>query len=268
MASLSLSRRDVNVLGKIKDPESDPSSAVHIDSSYTPDPQIRDPEAYRMVSQKEREIIQVVQQLEIRHASKGASEESTAQVVEGYRCCLSRLGHLIQECPRYASARNNRAQAIRRLCGDSILLANAPQTPQALLRDLDDAERIVMADTALSDLDLAIRLLSPVGIFPSMSPQAARTLSAAHTQRAALYLMTSKLMSTNSVSVAPGRREEKWTKLEFEENASRDFAMGGRYGNDIAKGLAVSTNPTAKLCGQMVREAMKKEYGEDFPTAD
>ena len=43
-----------------------------------------------------------------------------------------------------------------------------------------------------------------------------------------------------------------------------DFAMGGRYGNEIAKGLAVSTNPTAKLCGQMVREAMKKEYGPGF----
>jgi hypothetical protein len=36
--------------------------------------------------------------------------------------------------------------------------------------------------------------------------------------------------------------------------------MGGRYGNEIAKALAVSTNPTAKLCGEMVREAMRKEY--------
>jgi hypothetical protein len=36
--------------------------------------------------------------------------------------------------------------------------------------------------------------------------------------------------------------------------------MGGRYGNEIAKALAVSANPTAKLCGEMVREAMRKEY--------
>lgn len=60
------------------------------------------------------------------------------------------------------------------------------------------------------------------------------------------------------------RKETTWQKLDFEEAASRDFALGGRYGNDIAKGLAVSTNPTAKLCGQMVREAMKKEYGPAF----
>ena len=49
--------------------------------------------------------------------------------------------------------------------------------------------------------------------------------------------------------------------VEFEEHASRDFVMGGRYGNEIARALAVSANPTAKLCGEMVREAMRKEYG-------
>ncbi len=32
----------------------------------------------------------------------------------------------------------------------------------------------------------------------------------------------------------------------------------------LQRGLAVSTNPTAKLCGQIVREAMKKEYGAAF----
>ena len=120
-----------------------------------------------------------------------------------------------------------------------------------------------MAQTVLSDLDQAISLLTPVGRYPRLSPQAARTLSLAHTQRGAIYHMTAKMLALGAVSVPDGRREAGWTKLEFEENASRDFAMGGRYGNEIAKGLAVSTNPTAKLCGQMVREAMKKEYGAD-----
>ena len=36
--------------------------------------------------------------------------------------------------------------------------------------------------------------------------------------------------------------------------------LGGRYGNEIARNLAVGTNPVAKLCGEMVREAMRKEY--------
>ena len=50
--------------------------------------------------------------------------------------------------------------------------------------------------------------------------------------------------------------------IDLEEMASRDFVMGGRYGNEIARGLAVATNPTAKLCGSIVREAMRKEFGE------
>lgn len=66
------------------------------------------------------------------------------------------------------------------------------------------------------------------------------------------------------LEVDSSRREASWKKLDFEEAASLDFALGGRFGNEVAKGLAVSTNPTAKLCGQMVREAMKKEYGPAF----
>lgn len=37
--------------------------------------------------------------------------------------------------------------------------------------------------------------------------------------------------------------------------------MGGRYGNEVAKALAVAANPTAKLCGEIVREAMVREFG-------
>jgi len=56
------------------------------------------------------------------------------------------------------------------------------------------------------------------------------------------------------------RRENGWSVVEFEEAASRDFMMGGRLGNEVAKQMAVVANPTAKLCGDMVREAMRKEY--------
>ncbi|KAJ2973592.1 hypothetical protein NQ176_g6518 [Zarea fungicola] len=60
------------------------------------------------------------------------------------------------------------------------------------------------------------------------------------------------------------RPESNWTQYKFQEAASHDLALGGRYGNEIAKNLAVSVNPTAKLCGQIVREAMRKEYGPGF----
>lgn len=86
----------------------------------------------------------------------------------------------------------------------------------------------------------------------------------AHTQRAALYLKTARLMLSRSLDIDGTLEESKWERLDFEGAASRDLAFGGRYGNPIAKGLAVSVNPTAKLCGQIVREAMKKEYGPSF----
>lgn len=264
MAYLELSRRDINVLEKIKDPESDPSLAIQVDPTLPKDPYISDPEEYQKISQQERDIIMSIQTLELQQAKQRSSGAENIDFVGGYRKCVARLGDVVENHPRYASARNNRAQALRRLYGESMLVADAPRNPQALLQQVDDAERIEAAKTVLGDLDRAISLLTPTVMYSRLSPQVARTLSNAHTQRAAIYLMTSKLLVSKSVSMDAERPEAQWTKLEFEERASRDFAMGGRYGNEIAKGLAVSTNPTAKLCGQMVREAMKKEYGPDY----
>ncbi|KAL2170504.1 hypothetical protein VTG60DRAFT_4790 [Thermothelomyces hinnuleus] len=261
MAYVELSRRDINVLGKIKDPESDPSLMVQVDPTLPKDPHVSNPEEYQKVSQEERDIIMSIQKLEMQQAEQQTSGTADVDIAGEYRKCVSRLGQLIQNYPQYASARNNRAQALRRLYGDSMLVADAPRNPQALLQEVGDGERLEAAKTALSDLDHAISLLTPKVAYSRLSPQVARTLSNAHTQRAAIYLMTSKLVGSKSVSVDAARPEGGWSKLDFEERASRDFAMGGRYGNEIAKALAVSTNPTAKLCGQMVREAMRKEYG-------
>ena len=263
MAYISLSTRDINVLEKIKDPESDPSMAVQVDPSLPKDPNILDQEVYNAVAQQEREIILSIQKLEIRSSNAKAESAPVTDIIAEYQKCISQLGHLIEAHPKYASAYNNRAQALRQLCGDSMLISVPQQLPQALLRSVEDPERRDMARIALSDLDDAIQLLTPATPYSRLSPQTARTLSMAHTQRAAIYHITSKLVTLSPLSVDSRRREAEWTELEFAENASRDFAMGGRYGNEIAKGLAVSTNPTAKLCGQMVREAMKKEYGEE-----
>ncbi|KAK3304241.1 uncharacterized protein B0T15DRAFT_233793 [Chaetomium strumarium] len=257
----NLSRRDLHVLEKIKDPESDPSLLVQVDPSLPKDPHISNPQEYQNVSQQERDIILSIQLLEAQQVKQQSDGTTDVDIAEEYRKCVSRLGQLIQNHPQYASARNNRAQALRRLYGDALLIPDAPRNPQALLQQFDDFERLGAAKTVLSDLDHAISLLAPKVAYSRLSPQVARTLSNAHTQRAAIYLMTSKLLGSKAVSIDVERPEASWSKLDFEEQASRDFAMGGRYGNEIAKALAVSTNPTAKLCGQMVREAMKKEYG-------
>ncbi|KAH6656647.1 hypothetical protein BKA67DRAFT_531907 [Truncatella angustata] len=260
MINISLSRRDANVLEKIKDPESDPSRAVIVEPSLPKDPNITDLSIYERVSKQEKEIVLSMQQLEMQLAGLKAVATTTDPIQE-YQTCVSRLGMLITEHPRYASARNNRAQALRRLYGDTILLKAS--SLQALNQDATEEERANAAVAILTDLDEAVSLLTPKTMFGGMSPVAGRTLSLAHTQRAAIYHTTAKSFSAGLQDLGE-RKETDWSKVDFETAASRDFAFGGRYGNEVAKGLAVATNPTAKLCGQMVREAMKKEYGQAF----
>ncbi|KAI1825119.1 hypothetical protein F4861DRAFT_214770 [Xylaria intraflava] len=261
MAQSSLSRRDFSVLEKIKDPEANPLAAVLVDPSLPKDPNVTEAPVYERIAQKERDIVAAIQQVEMELA--GLRPTTSTQPINDYRKCVHDLGQLISETPQYASARNNRAQALRRLYGDTMILPGQTN-PNAFIRGADQAEISQAALTVLSDLDEAISLLTPSSLFAAISPVAGKTLSSAYTQRAAIYYMTSKSIRSDVTISLGGRKEEQWTKLDFESAASRDFALGGRYGNEIAKGLAVSVNPTAKLCGQIVREAMKKEYGPAF----
>ncbi|UPK89515.1 hypothetical protein LCI18_000450 [Fusarium solani-melongenae] len=263
MTCVSLSKHDINVLEKIKDPESNPYAGIVLDSSLPRDPNITDAGVYERVVEKEREIIRSIQKLEIQLKDLGLDQGRDA-AVNGYRECLSAIEDMISEHPNYASARNNRVQIFRRLYGDAILLSETSDNTIPLIENPDTSEKRRVVATALNDMETSIALLSPSSPTAPISPQAARTLSMAHTQRAAMYLKTAKLLLHRSLDVDQGLRESKWEKLDFEEAASRDLALGGRYGNQIAKGLAVSVNPTAKLCGQIVREAMKKEYGPSF----
>ncbi|KAI0433257.1 hypothetical protein F5Y09DRAFT_91913 [Xylaria sp. FL1042] len=260
MAQSTLSHRDLNVLEKIKDPEANPMAAVMVDPNLPKDPNITDTLVYERVSQKERDIVVAIQQIEMELA--GLKSSTSTEPITDYRRYARELGQLISENPRYASARNNRAQVLRRLYGDTMMLLGQRDS-KALVQDADTEEISQVALMTLLDLDEAISLLTPKSPFAPISPTAGRTLSQAHTQRAAIYYMTSKSIRSDG-TIRLGGRKENWTKLDFESAASRDFALGGRYGNEVAKGLAVGTNPTAKLCGQIVREAMKKEYGPAF----
>jgi hypothetical protein len=263
MTTVSLSTRDINILEKIKDPEFNPEAGVVIDATLPRDPHIIDTSVYERVVAKERSIIKSIQSLELQ-LSQARSMDGSDSAIRGYQQCVHDLDGLIAEHPAYASARNNRAQALRRLYGDAMLLSVTAGMPMPLIEEPEQAEKLQAASTFLSDLDSSIRLLTPPTLSTPVSPQTARTLSMAHTQRAAAYLKTANLLSHRSLDIDESRREAAWAKLDFEEAASQDLALGGRYGNEIAKGLAVSVNPTAKLCGQMVREAMKKEYGPAF----
>ncbi|PMD56365.1 uncharacterized protein K444DRAFT_616191 [Hyaloscypha bicolor E] len=263
MPSASLTNRDLFILEKIKDPESGPSAPVLIDSSLPRDPHITDDVVYQKVTQSERAIISSMQDVELQIANlKPVVSDPLAQ----YLSSVERLGELVEEYPDYASARNNRAQALRRIYGDGILVKgnseNLTDEATPLHNEASDEDLKAASYTILDDLSSAISLLAPATPFMAISTQAAKTLSQAYTQRGAIYHLTAKHLSKQNTGlrIDPGRTEPKWSVVDFEENASRDFMMGGRYGNEIAKALAVSANPTAKLCGEMVREAMRKEY--------
>lgn len=261
MAYLSLSKNDLNVLQKIKDPESDPTAGVLVDPNLPRDPHVTDIDIYNAVVSKEREVLRLFQKMEMELAN--LAPKTVEDPTTSYREGVSKLGEIIREHPNYASARNNRAQALRRLYGDELLVGGGSN--QVLVSNSTTEERMDAATTILDDLDVAVQLLSPATPKTPISPQAAKTLSMSFTQRAAVYHATVKgFPATSTLEGLIKRQESGWSKMDFEEAAAGDFAKGGWYGNEVAKGLAVSVNPTAKLCGQMVREALKKEYGPAY----
>lgn len=138
------------------------------------------------------------------------------------------LTALINEYPAYPAAYVNRAAAVR------LLSELEPQ---------DESEEAAITARLLGDLGRAITLCSPGADAESVSPVQARILADAHTHRGYLLL----------------REARRGTRAEAEELASRDFFLGGKYGNKIAQQLAVQTNPYAKMCGAIVKEALMKE---------
>lgn len=137
--------------------------------------------------------------------------------------CL--LNESIEKYPSAkAASLNNRAQ-VRRLAGN--------------------------VDGALEDLNRVIKEETKV-----VSSRSCKWLSDAHAHRATIYLLLAK----REIS---GRLSETLDEEIFEEWASRDFATAGRYGNELARAMAVRVNPYAKLCGAIVQTALQKEMQPD-----
>lgn len=266
----SLTTHDLSILQKIADPESGSSTPFLLDTSLPKDPHYSDSQTYSTITQTERSIIASIQQTEFQIAGLQPSltASSLDSALSTYQTALKQLDDLITSYPKYASARNNRAQALRRVYGDSILIRRPKDAPRIaqeappLQTSAAESESIEACNQILEDLIQAIVLLTPSSPYSPLSPTAAKTLSQAYTQRGALYHLTAKYFAQKGVElrIDESRRENTWSVVDFEEQASRDFMMGGRLGNEVAKQMAVVANPTAKLCGDMVREAMRKEY--------
>jgi hypothetical protein len=175
MPSASLTNHDLFILEKIKDPESGPSQPVLIDPSLPRDPHITDLATYTHITSLERSIISSIQDVELQLAGlKSNLEPEVEDPLKKYRECIERLGELVEMWPMYASARNNRAQALRRLYGDGVLVKvkggdGGGDEAVPLVADAEEKDLLNAGRTILDDLSTAIRLLMPATPFMAIS---------------------------------------------------------------------------------------------------
>lgn len=226
---MALSNNDSNVLSALFDPEASLSRNAPIDDSP--------------VTKTESEALTLIQsEEELALRSINVSKPALSEIQRS----ISILSNIIQTHPSYASARVNRAQAWR-LIYDDEELTSQPSVVQQILGDLSEA----------------IRLVTPSTSTESVSRTNARILASAHTHRGYLLLLASK-SDDNRKMLSDATALNSLSLQELEEAASREFASGGRYGNETARQLAVMTNPYAKLCGSIVKEALTKEISDYY----
>ncbi|OAP60441.1 hypothetical protein AYL99_05443 [Fonsecaea erecta] len=216
MGASGLSPNDSSVLSALFDPESSLSNTVQINNSGLGD---KSPGSLKSLWEQERRALQSVNQ---EHPQRSDIEHSIAQLTE-----------IITNEPSYASAWNNRAQARRMLIRDEDLPGN-PGIVAEIFRDLAQA----------------ISLATPAGPSATLSSFDAKVLASAHTHRGYLLLLASK-SDDNRKMLTTVPHLKALSTAELEEAASRELGMGGRYGNETARQLAVKTNPYAKLCGSI-----------------
>ena len=238
----ALTTNDSAVLQALFDAESSPSSATTIDPALPPFPANTDitPEVHDSLHIREQAIINSLQ----------SQEDISRPTIQS---AIEALTALITEYPGYASAYVNRAQAFRLLAGDNSIHG--------------DQDKSLLTERLLADLGRAVTLCTPASSSSSSSsPTAAvstvqaRVLADAHTHRGYLLLQAARAKSRDDEKEEDeGGFVTGKSGSELEELASRDFFLGGRYGNKIAQQLAVQTNPYAKMCGAIVKEAMREE---------
>jgi hypothetical protein len=226
----SLSANDKRILSALFDPETLPSSVARskdasaIDASLPSHPSISASQLSTLEAQQ-NDIVQNV------------SQESSLETIDE---AITQLNNTITTWPNYASAHVNRAM-LRRLKLETSLQPNdhiftCPTSPDIadLFTDLGRAIHLSLPSSSPSD---------PV------SPYQARILRTAYSHRAYLYLK----------AVETGTELNGLGKNKLEELASKDFAAAARFGDEVAREMSVRTNPYAKMCGVIVRNALKEE---------
>jgi hypothetical protein len=262
MTTLDLSKNDTRILAAVFDPESSTSPQnIEIDTLLPLYPHIQDPSLLADLRIQELSAIRIVEQYSpsapsiprSSHSSDSESEPLEDGKDVAYQRSLHILNRITSDHPSYSSAYNNRAQLHRWRYGDkTTLIQNHPP-------DIVSARAI---SSALGDLDRTISLASPKH-GAAVSPTQGRLLAQAWTQRAAIFWAAAKDMAIAGFSVVEFEASETpwrgWDKTRFEEEGSRCFYMAGLYGSEVGRAMAVIANPHARLCGNIVHEALRRE---------
>lgn len=228
----ALTTRDSIVLKSLFDPEASAARTTKYVSSQTSLPGMAE---HQFAIHRSAEL-QIISRLQ----ETSSSPDTIQNTIAG-------LSSLIKESPGYASAYINRAQARRLLIPlDGLFTSDQAEASKQLLKDLHHG----------------IQLAEPKSSDQEPSAHQATVLAAAHTHRGFLLLKIADIIRRGAQVYGVNETVKSASAESIEEQASRDFAAGGQYGNKEAREMTVRTNPYAKMCGAIVKEALKKEHEE------
>lgn len=215
-----LTQKDQSVLGTLFDG----AATINVDRQYASTTlRYSLPERLGQLQARESRIIKTLNQAE------PDQKDIEKAVVE--------LTEIIEENPDYASAYNNRAQALRLLSRDDI------------------GNHEVVEGALYQELCTAIELASPENARDPLLPYQAKLLAGAYTQRGIIILNHARNTGLCDTQDLPSSLRGLG-KNQLEEIAATNFNLGGKYGNMVARQLAVQLNPYAKMCGEIVKEAL------------
>lgn len=231
----TLSANDARVLNALFDPETLPSSvaksqdATAIDASLQPHPSIPASQISALEAQQ-NEIV--------RRISTSSSEKDID-------LAIAELDRVVEACPNYGSAYINRAMLLRMKLESQLTAAQ-----HIFSHSTSDVEPL------FTDLSRAIYVSLPASSPTApVSTYQAKILRTAYSHRAYLYLKAAET----------GAALQGLEKSELEELASKDFSGAARHGDEVAREMSVRTNPYAKMCGAIVRNALKEEMKSETP---
>ncbi|KZZ87320.1 hypothetical protein AAP_05701 [Ascosphaera apis ARSEF 7405] len=242
-----LSGRDIAVLQALLDQE--PTAARSAPIAHDKEislPMLED-EVTRNLREREKAIISKFQ------LAKNGGPTSVG-LQEGYEG-LTQLSVIIEEYPRYSSAYVNRAQISR------LMIENGHIRVDDVLRDMDNGRPQL---NPFNDLREAISLSRGQG-HNSPAPISkfqAEILQSAYTHRGLIFLKASDITASAENNIFLKLLPEALQKMspsQLESIANEDFNEGAYFGSSVARHMAVRTNPYAKACGAIVKQAMEEE---------